>query len=242
MQHKENVLAGKNIVNITKASSSVEVVTQNGETFSGDILVGADGIHSSVRSLMWNLANKVQPGYFPHDELSSRCPTNFKSILSHRRKLLIGRTLSIEVPCDYKCLFGISNPLKAFPTGLQSQVLGNGHSYLIAVGPGGRLYWFLFANIGGRKYGKDIPRYTKQDEALFVEQRKDDVVGKDGATFGDIYENRVISVLTALEEYVFEKWHFQRIITIGDAAHKVSGHRSTPTSCQSLLTATRNIP
>ena len=231
MQHKENVLAGKNIVNITKASSSVEVVTQNGETFSGDILVGADGIHSSVRSLMWNLANKVQPGYFPHDELSSRCPTNFKSILSHRRKLLIGRTLSIEVPCDYKCLFGISNPLKAFPAGLQSQVLGKGHSYLIASGPGGRLYWFLFANIRGTKYGTDIPRYTKQDEALFVEQRKNDVVGEDGATFGDMYENRIISVLTALEEYVFEKWHFQRIITIGDAAHKVSQRLSTLAPC-----------
>ena len=43
------MLAGKNIVNITKASSSVEVVTQNGETFSGDILVGADGIHSATR-------------------------------------------------------------------------------------------------------------------------------------------------------------------------------------------------
>ena len=129
--------------------------------------------------------------------------------------------LVIGVPCDYKCLFGISSPFKEFPAGVHTQVLGNGHSHLIVSGAGGRLYWFLFGNIGSRKYGKDIPRYTKEDQAQFVEQHKGDPVGE-GVTFGDLYGSRIASVLTALEEYVFEKWYFQRIITIGDSAHKVS--------------------
>ena len=95
--------------------------------------------------------------------------------------------LVLGVPCDYKCVFGISRPLKAFPAGLQLQVLGNGHSYLIASGPGGRLYWFLFASFGGRKYGKDIPRYTKEDEALFAKQHEDDALGE-GAPAGRLGE------------------------------------------------------
>ena len=71
------MFAGRNVVKIAKSTGSVEVITQNGETFTGDILVGADGVHSTIRRQMWNMANKEEPGYFPPDEASSMVPFHF---------------------------------------------------------------------------------------------------------------------------------------------------------------------
>lgn len=45
-------------------------------------------------------------------------------------------------------------------------------------------------------------------------------------TFSDLYENRIVTTLAPIQTYVFEKWHYQRIITIGDSAHKVSTTRT----------------
>lgn len=90
--------------------------------------------------------------------------------------------------------------------------------------PGNRLYWFLFAGME-RTSGGQIPRFTKTDEAELVEDRLGDFV-TETVTFGDIYEQRQISTLVAVEEHVFKRWHFGRMVTIGDAAHKVCFHGS----------------
>lgn len=93
--------------------------------------------------------------------------------------------------------------------------------------PQDRLYWFLFKNMN-KATGSEIPRFTKEDEmALAKEYFSDQVAGS--TTFGDVYRNRLQTALVALEEHVFERWHFGRIITIGDAAHKVDlSYHHTP--------------
>ena len=74
-----------------------------------------------------------------------------------------------------------------------------------------------------RATGSDIPRFTKDDEiTLAKEHFSDQVTGS--TTFGDVYRNRLQTALVPLEEHVFDQWHFKRIITIGDAAHKVNQH------------------
>jgi hypothetical protein len=40
--------------------------------------------------------------------------------------------------------------------------------------------------------------------------------------FRQLLDRKVSSSLVSLQEYVFRQWYFHRIITIGDAAHKVS--------------------
>lgn len=91
--------------------------------------------------------------------------------------------------------------------------------------PGNRLYWFLFASME-KMSGGQIPRFTKTDEAELVKDRLGDFV-TETVTFGDIYEQRQISTLVAVEEHVFKRWHFGRMVTIGDAAHKVCFHGSS---------------
>lgn len=83
-----------------------------------------------------------------------------------------------------------------------------------------RVYWFMFQNLGKKYEGEELPRYSKQDEESLAKEHWNDQV-TENVTFGDMYAARISSVLTALPEYVFKKWHFRRIMTIGDAAHKV---------------------
>lgn len=65
---KSKIRTNKKVVDITLHASSVEARTKDGDMFTGDILVGADGIHSSVRKEMWRLANAMEPGYIPQSE------------------------------------------------------------------------------------------------------------------------------------------------------------------------------
>jgi len=85
--------------------------------------------------------------------------------------------------------------------------------------PGDRLYWFMFQDMD-RTTGSDIPRFTTEDEVNLAKKHFDDQVTA-CTTFGDVYENRLQTALVSLEEHVFSRWYFRRIITIGDAAHKV---------------------
>ncbi|SCV58308.1 related to hydroxylase [Fusarium fujikuroi] len=197
LESKDSVYAGQKVASVLELDHGIQVTTDKGKVFQGDILVGADGIYSTVRNEMWRIAS---PGYFPADEWS-------------------------KVPCYYKCIFGISRPMKELTQG-HHHIYNSNSSYLILEGPGGRFYWFLFVKLPFALYGNDIPRYTKADEEELALQHASDPITPE-FTFGQLYEARTSSTLTPLHEYVFEKWHYKRIITIGDAAHKfepLTGH------------------
>lgn len=100
--------------------------------------------------------------------------------------------------------------------------LNKGFCHVVASGPEeGRLFWFLFVNLDKTIYGPELPEYTKEDEEALANEHLDDKID-DTHTFRDLYSTKIASVLTTIPEYVFKKWHFQRIITIGDSAHKAS--------------------
>ena len=120
---------------------------------------------------------------------------------------------------SYKCIFGISNETKGIAPLTFNYTMKENHSYLTMTGPS--LYWFLFVRLEEQHDSLGLPRYTKDDEVKLAKTYWEDKVTEE-TTFGDIYTNRTASVLTILPEYVLTKWHFGRIITIGDSAHKVS--------------------
>ncbi|KAF4966825.1 hypothetical protein FSARC_5540 [Fusarium sarcochroum] len=200
LKSKDSVFPGQRVESVRELNDGVEVKTSKGEVFKGDIVVGADGIYSTVRKEMWRIGNKVSPGYFSADEWS-------------------------KVPCYYKCIFGISHPMKELSKGGQ-YVYNHSFSYLVITGPGGRIYWFLFVKLPMPLFGNNIPRYTKDDEERLAQEHASDQITPE-VRFGQLYEARTSSTLTPLHEHVFDKWYFNRIITIGDAAHKLeplTGH------------------
>jgi|SRR5690242_8060451 len=202
LRDKSKVLTSKGVTEIKQSTGRVKVVTADGESFHGDILVGADGIHSTVRREMWRLADQDTPGYFPESERP-------------------------KVPTEYCCIFGISHPSDKFPKYSSQTVQGRDYSYLVATGPNHRIYWFLFKKLKETARGlyEKIPRYTEeQRDALAAEHASDPIT--ETLTFGEIYAMRTTATLQALPEVVFKKWHYNRITTIGDAAHKVATHHA----------------
>lgn len=131
-----------------------------------------------------------------------------------------------SLPTSYKCIYGIS----VMPEWVKDTNMTNvnkSHSYLIVSGPDDRVYWFLFVDMGKMYHAEELPRFTKADEDLVVAQHKNDKL-TEKFTFRDLYSKKVSSILTPLPEYVFKKWHFSRIMTVGDACHKVCSPWSDP--------------
>jgi 2-polyprenyl-6-methoxyphenol hydroxylase-like FAD-dependent oxidoreductase len=49
---KEKILTSKRCVDIESNADSVKVTTADGSVYTGDIVIGADGVHSTVRKSM----------------------------------------------------------------------------------------------------------------------------------------------------------------------------------------------
>ncbi|KAJ0416307.1 hypothetical protein BJY00DRAFT_304207 [Aspergillus carlsbadensis] len=195
IRDKSKILTNKRVQRVDLVDQKVVAHTTDGSTYYGDILVGGDGIHSTVRKEMWRLANKLSPGWIAPDEHS-------------------------RLPSDYGCVFGISTPCTSIAPGTMNPVIHKHTSYLVIGGPGGRVYWFFFFKLPQRAYGDDIPVFTKEDEKRVLAAHGDDNITPT-LKFQQIIDNQISVALVPLQEYVFRKWHFNRILTIGDSAHKV---------------------
>ncbi|GME33698.1 Monooxygenase FAD-binding protein [Neofusicoccum parvum] len=218
LKFKDRVLTQKRVTHVDTTEGCVHVRTQDGCTYSGDIVVGADGIHSAVRNEMWRNANEANSNLFHSDELS-------------------------RLQSDSKCIFGISKRPSGLQAGpIQINAFFDGWNYMMLSAPQDRLYWFFFNGME-KASGKDIPKFTKEDEVRLAKQHFGDYV-TETTTFEDIYNNRQCSTLVAVEEHVFARWHFGRIIVIGDAAHKVhpitaQGGNSAMETAAALVNALR---
>lgn len=100
----------------------------------------------------------------------------------------------------------------------------NKGSYLVIGGAEGRVYWFRFQKYPKRLYGSEIPRYTAEDTAKAITEVLDENILPD-VKFSALAKNKISGAMTPLPEHVYKRWHFHRLMTIGDAAHKVRFYR-----------------
>lgn len=68
IKDKSKVMPNKRVCGVEHREGRVIVTTSDGSTYDGDIVVGADGIHSAVRSEMWRIADSMSPGFIPAEE------------------------------------------------------------------------------------------------------------------------------------------------------------------------------
>ncbi|RYP08179.1 hypothetical protein DL765_008879 [Monosporascus sp. GIB2] len=132
-----------------------------------------------------------------------------------------------DIKCNWITLFGISTfPDPRITPGSANTTFGHGMSYGVLSGGNGRTYYFLNKALPRQLKGREVCRYTEADRDALAKDHLNDFVQHD-IRFGDLFESSVRAVLVPLEGYVFPKWHCGRIITLGDAAHKlhvVTGH------------------
>jgi hypothetical protein len=72
LKSEASVLPGQKAESVKIFNDGIEVTTSKGQVYQGDILVGADGVYSTVRKEMWRIGHESSPGYFPADEWSSK--------------------------------------------------------------------------------------------------------------------------------------------------------------------------
>ncbi|KAG7425235.1 FAD-dependent monooxygenase andE [Fusarium oxysporum f. sp. raphani] len=217
IKDKSKILTNKRVVRTELANGGVHAVTSDRTIIAGDILVGADGVHSTVRSEMWRLAGRLSPGLFDPNEHEAP-------------------------PCENSCIFGISNLCPGINPGDLNCVFRNSSSYLVTGGPQGRVYWFRFQKLPEKVYGSAIPRYTEKDLQKSLSEAADDNI-LPNLKFATLIENKVSAVMTPLVEYVYKQWHFDRIITLGDSAHKFHpvGGQGGNAAVESVALLTNNL-
>ncbi|PYI08852.1 FAD/NAD(P)-binding domain-containing protein [Aspergillus sclerotiicarbonarius CBS 121057] len=179
------------------ADGGVMVTTVDGSTHQGDILIGADGVHSLVRQLM-------------AEQISRRDPAR-------------GAEINHAFTSEYKCVFAVSrnDPNQPFlPDATIHSLYCDGHSAAVATGVPGLVFWFFFVKTPLTRW-PHCPRFTDADADALIEEYASVAPGP-GYTIQDLWTTRVKSSLVPLEEGIVPQWSHGRVLLVGDAVHKVT--------------------
>lgn len=191
----ERVKTSKRVVRIEHSEEGVVAYCKDGSVYRGDIIVGADGIHSTVRAAMHEYIETLHPGKTKKDREA--------------------------ISAEFNCIFGLGEPLaRAVTPGDSHRTYDEGRSTLSVIGNGGKLYWFMFSRLDRRYLGDEIPRYSKGNaEETAKEFFK---LSFDGvSTFEDVWATKTMFEMVAVEEAQFKNWTEGRFVCLGDAVHKV---------------------
>ncbi|KAF5566775.1 zeaxanthin epoxidase chloroplastic [Fusarium napiforme] len=203
---KSQILTDKRVADIIPSETGVQVSCDDGTSYEGSIVIGADGAHSFVRTKMRSLAQDAgseevddeKPFLTTFRALWLRMPTKFAGIEP-------GTTCETHGPGAATQLFA----------GEDSSVMG--------------LYEKLDAPT------RDRVRYTEQDQVDLVERWGHIPLAPGGKlTLKDAFSARTQSGLVSLEEGVVNHWSWGgRVVLAGDSAHKFTP--STGAGCNNGL-------
>ncbi|KAF9124834.1 hypothetical protein BGW39_007863 [Mortierella sp. 14UC] len=209
---------GKRVLNVVEKDNKVIAHLPDNETFEGDIVVGADGAHSSVRQRMYD--SMERKGVLPK---SDREDLPFDSIC------LVGQTKVLD-PKKF--------PVIALPYAHFTQIIGRAQPYS----------WHTFVTAQNTMCFMVVEHLPKQTSRAAMEKATYDGKstewtfhpvetmmnetrhfpipignGKEG-TLGDLYDqtNKDLISKVMLEDKVFKTWHHGRCVLMGDACHKLS--------------------
>ncbi len=124
----------------------------------------------------------------------------------------------------FACVYGISNPTPGISEGDVFSVYRATATILGFTGKNGVVYWFVVEDLGDELPFSRTPRYQAQD-AVALCQAVSHLQISPTVTFGDVFANRTVAMKIPLEEGLAKVWHTDRMVIVGDAAHKACSLR-----------------
>ncbi|PWY91935.1 monooxygenase [Aspergillus sclerotioniger CBS 115572] len=204
LRAKQNVLTGKRVVGVQRQEHGVAVVAADGSMYEGDLVVGADGLHSRVRREIWRVAES-QPG-------------------------AVGKCEKTHMTVEYACVFGISSAIPGLEISEQINGIFDHLTVLTIHGRHGRVFWFVIQKLNRKYVYPDVPRFSDKDAVQLLSRLKGVRFWKD-ICVGDLWKNREVFSMTALEEGLFETWHRERMVLAGDSVHKMTPNFGQGANC-----------
>jgi FAD dependent monooxygenase len=58
---KSKILCSKRVVDIQSTPDAAIAITDDGSSYVADMIIGADGVHSLTRNVMWKMMEKTDP-------------------------------------------------------------------------------------------------------------------------------------------------------------------------------------
>lgn len=209
---------GKRVDTILETNDKVEVHTTTGETFVGDILVGADGAYSSVRK-----------GLYERLKEEGRLPESDREDLPFRCTCLVGQT----EPLDLEVYSQLKDPRYPFYT-----TIGDDKRFIWSLFPTAEntIAWMLVEQLDAytSRSAEEERRTNNAENAEWgpiaaqsmMDKTRDFPIhfGDGKRTLGDMYDRTPKDLISkvSLEEKIFETWFGGRIVLLGDACHKLN--------------------
>ncbi|KAB8276116.1 hypothetical protein BDV30DRAFT_235955 [Aspergillus minisclerotigenes] len=192
---KSRVLTGKKVVKMEQSTTEATVQCLDGSTYTGDIVVGADGVHSIIHKEMCRQMEIVQ--------LKDPLPSKDKGMVM-----------------QYRGVFGISNSVAGIREGEMHNVFVKGASILV-IGCKDHVFWIVGVKMERTYYASEALRFDQsqlEDSLAFLMNKY--VCA--GVQFKEVYQRTIRCNQLPLEEGMFEQWNCGRVACIGDSVHKMT--------------------
>ncbi|KAI9039671.1 FAD-dependent oxidoreductase [Aspergillus affinis] len=181
---------------IDRNSDGVSVFTDSRTRFNGDLVVGADGVHSVTRSQMWHVANSVDAGLVTEKEMH-------------------------VLRAEYVCLFGISRPVDGINPGDQIISCYDNKSILVFPSKDASIGWALIKKLD-RGYILPDSALLSNAEVQTMGQAAADLTIYRDVRFRDLWIRTPRYSTTLLQEGLLDTWHYGRIVCVGDSVSKMT--------------------
>ncbi|KAF7504427.1 hypothetical protein GJ744_002231 [Endocarpon pusillum] len=140
---RSKILTGKIVTSVVQLAEGIIVSCTDGSQFVGDVVAGADGVHSRVRQEMWR-----------HVEMDGLA----KSLAKDKEAM----------SAEYRCLYGMSSRVPGLEEKHHYLTVNKNWSFLAFVGKSDRCYWFVFEKLDRIYHAPNIPRYIEADQLEFI--------------------------------------------------------------------------
>jgi len=161
------------------------------------MVVGADGVHSKVREIMWDKANTAKPGMITVEEKRS-------------------------MVTQYNAIVMASAPVPGLGSHDMEVTSNDKFSFLLLCQPD----WISIIVHSKLPEDQQCSwptrrQYTEADMEALVSKILECPI-TETVVFGELWKRRLKAQMISLEEGVLEHWLFGRIVLAGDAIHKVT--------------------